>query len=369
MVHRDMPSEESLKRRLAELVAADTQNPTGDERLLVDKLAAELRLLGADDVEIFGAGSHHAVLARFGASPRVLVNVHLDTVPISAGWSTSPFALVERDGDLYGLGAADTKGAIAAVLEALAQRAAAGRRPRGTAVLFSGDEEVGGTVVRAFLASGRARGVERAIVCEPTGCRAGARHRGIVSVRAIAESPGGHSSFADSLPAPLVVLSRAALALDRWGREHREAGPPQYRGLCLNVGSMNGGVAFNVVPSRAELVASFRPWPGADAVALLREAEASARAGAAPDPIDWKVDLASAPFETRDLAAFEPLLGASARAPADLGFWTEAALFSAAGIDAIVFGPGDIAKAHAPDEHVSLSDLAAARDTFAGGLP
>jgi acetylornithine deacetylase len=364
-----MPSEERLRQRLAELVAIDTQNPSGDERTLVDALAAELRCLGTDDVEIFGTESHHGVLARFGSSPHVLVNVHLDTVPISPGWTTPPLGLVERSGQLYGLGAADTKGAIAAVLEALGERASAGRSPRATAVLFSGDEEVGGTIVRAFLASGRARGLERAIVCEPTGCRVGARHRGIVSVRASAVSPGGHSSRADSLPAPLVVLSRVALALDRWARDYREAGPSEYRGLCLNIGSMDGGVAFNVVPSRAELVASFRPWPGADAAALLREAEACARAAAAPDALGWHVDLASPPFETRDPAAFEPWLGSGARTPADLGFWTEAALFAAAGIDAVVFGPGDIAQAHAPDEYVSVRDLAVACDAFARGLP
>jgi acetylornithine deacetylase len=65
-------------------------------------------------------------------------------------------------------------------------------------------------------------------------------------------------------------------------------------------------------------------------------------------------------FATRDLAAF-PSLGA----PVDLAFWTEAALLSAAGIDCVVFGPGDIAHAHAPDEHVPIADLEKARATFA----
>src|SRR5262245_50802693 len=93
-----------IAQRLADLVAFDTQNPQGQERPLVDKLAADLHGLGADSVETFGAGEHHAVLARFGASPRLLINAHVDTVPANAGYSSPPHTLVERDGRLYGLG-------------------------------------------------------------------------------------------------------------------------------------------------------------------------------------------------------------------------------------------------------------------------
>jgi acetylornithine deacetylase len=141
-------------------------------------------------------------------------------------------------------------------------------------------------------------------------------------------------------------------------------GPPGFQGLCLNIAGIDGGVAFNVVPSRAILTVSFRPWPGADISALHRDAEAAARAAAAPDPLEWEVVLANPPFATRDLAAFAPRLGDAVGAPIDLHFWTEAALFSQAGIDAIVFGPGEIAQAHAPDEYVEVAQLALARDVF-----
>lgn len=356
-----MPSSAALKRRLAKLVAFDTQNPTGDERPLVDALAVELRALGAAAVETFTVGRHHAVYARFGDErPRLLVNAHVDTVPANSGYTAPPLELVERDGRLYGLGSADTKGAIAAVLDALAER----RPARPLAVLFSGDEERSASCVRAFLASGRAEGLERAIVCEPTGCRIGRRHRGIGAAEAIATSPGGHSSRADELPAPIVTLARAAVALDALGRRHRDAGPPGFRGLCLNVAAIEGGVAFNVIPARARLLVSLRPAPGSDIVALLAEAEADARRAAAPDALDWKVSTANPPFETRDLAAFAPLLGARVDAAVDLAFWTEAALMAEQGIDAVVFGPGQIEQAHAADEFVEVSQLEEAREAF-----
>ena len=159
---RSIPAPESLRRRLADLVAVDTQNPGGDERPVIAKLAAELRALGASAVETFSIERHHAVFAVFGPSPRILVNAHVDTVPASLGYTASPLTLVERGGRLYGLGAADTKGAIAAVLEALDERAQSGRPVNGVGILFSGDEERSNSVLRAFIQSGRGRGFERA---------------------------------------------------------------------------------------------------------------------------------------------------------------------------------------------------------------
>jgi acetylornithine deacetylase len=364
-----MSSSDSLRRRLSDLVAADTQNPSGDEAPLVAGLAKDLSALGASRVETFAAGRHRAVLAAFGPSPRVLVNAHVDTVPANSGYTSPPFELTEREGRLYGLGSADTKGAIAAALQAIADRSAAGRPIENTAFLFSGDEECGNTILRFFLESGRARGIERVVVCEPTGCRVGVRHRGIGAAHGVATSPGGHSSRADLMPAPIATLARAAAAIHDWGRERRAEGPRGFEGLCLNVAAIDGGIAFNVVPTRATLTVSFRPWPGADVLALHRDVEERARAAAAPDPIDWKIAVANPPFASRDVGAFAPLLGERAGAPVDLQFWTEAALFSAAGIDAVVFGPGEIAQAHAADEFVHTAQLEEARDVFIRGLP
>src|SRR6185436_18629205 len=103
--------------------------------------------------------------------------------------------------------------------------------------------------IRAFLASPAARGIERAIVCEPTSCRAGWRHRGIGSARAAVAGPGGHSSRADATPNPIAILARAAVALDDLGRERRLVGPPGFEGLCMNIASIDGGIAFNVIPT------------------------------------------------------------------------------------------------------------------------
>ena len=164
---------------------------------------------------------------------------------------------------------------------------------------------------------------------------------------------------------PIAILARAAVALDDLGRERRNQGPEGFRGICLNVAAIDGGIAFNVIPTRATLMLSLRPAPGTVVADALAEAERRVRAAAAPHAIDWRIKKVNPAFATRDIHTFEPLLGARVRQPADLAFWTEAALLSDAGIDAVVFGPGDIAQAHAADEFVEIAELETARAAFA----
>jgi acetylornithine deacetylase len=333
---------------LSELVAIPTQQGRGgDELRLCEHLAPMLRARGADDVVVARAarsdGSSGAyVFARWG-TPRRIINAHVDTVPANDGWSRDPWQPHIADGRLYGLGSCDTKAAIAATLVALDQQ-----RPRDLGVLFSGDEEAGSAVMRAFLASPHAREVRQAIVCEPTARTAGTAHRGVLAQLATVTGKGGHSSKADHLPKPIVECARIAVAIDRLGVARLHDGPAGMNGLCLNVAALRGGVAFNVVPERAELEWSLRPYPGFDRAAW----DVAVREVAGDVVIATTID--HAPFACDALAE---LVRPFVRAVGPLDFWTEAALYAQHGIDAIVIGPGDIAQAHAADEFVPLEDL------------
>ena len=333
---------------LAELVAFPTQQGDGgDELRLCEHLAPLLRARGADDVVVERAprsdGSPGAyVFARWG-TPKRIINAHVDTVPANAGWSRDPWKPAIEDGQLYGLGSADTKGAIAATLVALE----AGK-PRDMGVLFSGDEEAGSAVMHAFLSSPHARGIREAIVCEPTARTAGVAHRGVLCQLATFVGKGGHSSQADHMPKPIPELARVAVALDELARARLHDGPRDMTGTCLNVSALRGGVAFNVVPERAELEWSLRPYPGFDRAAWDADVARAARGLPVATTIDHP------PFACDKLAE---LVRPFVRAIGPLDFWTEAALLAEYGIDAIVVGPGDIGHAHAADEHVALVDL------------
>ena len=341
---------------LAELVAFPTQQAgpergAGDERALCEYLAPMLRSAGADEVVVEVArrsdGAPGAyVFARWG-TPRRLINVHVDTVPANAGWTRDPWTPYVADGRLYGLGSADTKGAIAATLIAIEAT-----RPRDFGVLFSGDEEAGSGVIRAFLAGPHAMAIREVIVCEPTARTAGIAHRGVLGQRARLSGPGGHSSKADHLPKPIARLARFAAALDDAGVRRLHDGPPGMQGTCLNIAALNGGVAFNVIPARGELEWSLRPYPGFDRTGWDREVAALAARIDSDIAVENTID--HMPFSCDALVDH---VRRFVRSVGTLDFWTEAALWAQHGKDAIVIGPGDIAQAHRADEFVALDDL------------
>lgn len=348
---------------LVELVRFPTQQGNaqrgpGDERALCEHLAPMLRARGADDVIVESSprtdGSPGAfVFARWG-TPRRVINAHVDTVPANTGWSREPWDAHIAGDKLYGLGSADTKGAIAATLVALADRP-----PRDVGVLFSGDEEAGSRIMEAFLASPHAQSIEEVVVCEPTARVAGVAHRGIFGQTATLVGPGGHSSRADFEKKPIAQLARLAVAIDELGIRRLDMGPEGMKGLCLNIAGLAGGVAFNVIPARGDLTYSIRPYPGFDRAAWDREVAALAHA---IDPaITFSDTIENVPFACDDMAA---LVAPFAQRVGILDFWTEAAMWSRAGKKAIVIGPGDIAQAHAADEWVTLADLDWAVDLF-----
>lgn len=334
----------------------------GNERKLCEALVPMILPRGPDEIAIVdaprGAGGAGAYLyARWGTPDRV-INAHIDTVPPNSGWSRDPWTPIVKDGQVYGLGACDTKGAIAAALVALERG-----RPKDCALLFSGDEERGTASVRHFLASPRARGLTRAVVCEPTSRRAGIAHRGVLAYRAHLRGKGGHSSNADNMPRPIGKLAKLAVALDEMALRRRSDGPTGMTGLCLNLAQLSGGVAFNVVPDEAELLFSLRPWPEFARGSWDNELAGVVRG---VDPaIELVTVIDHAPFKCPAVDTMTALVGKRAGSVGNLDFWTEAALYQAAGIPAVVIGPGQIAQAHAPDEFVTIEDLGWAVDLYA----
>ena len=342
---------------LAELVRLPTQQggPAGVERAFCEHLAPMLRARGAERVEIGEGkrtdGSPGAWIFATWGTPRRVVNAHIDTVPANAGWSRPPWQPAIEGGKLYGLGSADTKGAIAATLVALDDT-----RPKNFGALFSGDEEAGSRILTQFLETPpELHGIREVIVCEPTRRVAGVAHRGVLAQQATLTGPGGHSSLADHLPKPLAKLARLAVALDDSAARRVDDGPPGMTGTCLNLGALAGGIAFNVIAARAELEWSLRPYPGFDRAGWEREVAALV---AALDPaIALTTLIDHPPFAARAESALPALVAPFADSVGPLHFWTEAALYALHGIDAVVIGPGDIAQAHAADEWVALDDL------------
>lgn len=350
---------------LSKLVAFDTRNGTGDEVACADFLRRALEAHAPDKTTFEtvarsrGKSDSAYVLAEWG-QPKVLLNVHIDTVPSGDGWTQDSLALREEGDRLIGLGSSDIKGAAACILAAMESQA-----PKDVAVLFSGDEEHGSEVMQAVIERGHYSQAPLAIVCEPTNCELGRRHRGMLAFSADFSGKGGHSSLSDVTAAPMLEAAKLAAAIGEYGAEHRDFGNDPYKGLCVNIGDIVGDGAYNVIPTHAKLWVSLRPPPG-DSVegreADIRNIAKDIVPGTELDKI-----VGMQPFATKDMTAFTPIFG-EGHPQVDLPYWTEAALLGQAGVNAVVYGPGDVDQAHKPNEFVTKTHLAEAAKVYARAM-
>ncbi len=347
-------------RHLQALVAFDTRNPPRaiDGEGIFGYLRAHLAGFECTTRD-HGAGAV-SLYARRGR-PRLLFNVHLDTVPDSPHWSANPFELRVVDERAIGLGACDIKGAAAALL------AAANASKGDAAFLFTSDEEANDPrCIAAFLDAcgkdGRIAPFDAVLVAEPTRGEAVLAHRGISSARIGFRGRAGHASGRQS-PADSAVHQAI-----RWGSRalahveslaHERFGG--LTGLRFNIGRIEGGIKANMIAPAAELRFGMRPLPSTDVAALL----ATLRGFADPPAEAFEETFRGPPLpagaiadaENRRLAARDVADALGLPIGNAVDFWTEASLFSQAGHVALVYGPGDIAEAHSADESVALDEL------------
>lgn len=351
---------DDILRHLEALVSFDTRNPPRviDTGGIFDYLRAQLQGFTCT-VTDHGAGAVSLLAVR--GAPTRLFNVHLDTVPSSEAWSADPLALRVTDDRAIGLGTCDIKGAAAGLIVA-AQRTAG-----DAAFLFTTDEEANDArCIAAFLAGNRLagdHGFREAIIAEPTQCEAVLAHRGIGSVLMKFRGAAGHASGANAMHSSALhqAMRWGAKALDLVEAEsHRRFGG--LTGLRFNIGKVEGGIKANVIAPSAEVRFGFRPLPSHD----IDELHARFRDCAAADAIGHYEETFRGPsLPAGDVAGAEERRLAARDLADELGlpignavdFWTEASLFSAAGLTAFVYGPGDIAQAHTADEWVALDQL------------
>jgi acetylornithine deacetylase len=349
---------------LRALVGFDTRNPPRaiDEGGIFAYLRTQLHGFECTMTD-HGAGavSLHAVRGK----PKLLFNVHLDTVPDSPHWSASPFDLRVDDERAVGLGACDIKGAAAAMLTA------ASLSDGDAAFLFTSDEEANDArCIAGFLAGKPRRDYDAVVVAEPTHCEAVLAHRGISSVLMRFAGRAGHASrgTASTDSAVHQALRWGSRALDYVETQaHTRFGG--LTGLRFNIGRVEGGIKANVIAPAAELRFGFRPLPSMDTDTLLERFRGFAEPRAAEFTETFRGpslpagDVADA--ESRRLAARDRADALGLPIGNAVDFWTEASLFSQAGYDAFVLGPGDIAQAHTADEWVALSQLQHYTETLA----
>lgn len=363
---------------LRALVGFDTTSAKSN-RALIDFIVARLRqdgieahLVDNDD------GTKASLFAAVGppVAGGLVLSGHTDVVPVTGqDWHSDPFRLIECDGRLYGRGTADMKSFIAAAL-AMVPLFKARRLRVPVHLAFSYDEEVGCLAAPALIARMQ-RDLPKpalAIIGEPSEMTLANAHRGISTfITAISGRPG-HAA------APWEGVNAIACAAECITYLNRLAGDPNAAApgaagiddgravpTTINVGTIAGGEAVNIIAEHCHFAWECRPAAGDDAEDVRARLQAYAetillpamRRRAPGAAIVSEVKVAVPPLRPeRGSAAERVALDLAGRhACSTVPFASEAGLFQRAGIPAFVCGPGSFLQAHQPDEFVALAQI------------
>ncbi|WP_179405597.1 acetylornithine deacetylase [Burkholderia guangdongensis] len=358
------------------LIAFDTRSAQSNLPL-VEYVRDYLRGFDVDASLTYDATGQKANLyATIGPRDRrgLCLSGHTDVVPADGQpWTVPPFALTRRDDRVLGRGTADMKGFLAAVLASVPHFIEHARE-LPIHLAFSYDEEVGCRGVRRLLDK-LAHAPVKPLACvigEPTMMQVGIAHKGKRAYRCCVRGLAGHSALTHLGVNAVEFAAEFVAFLRRTGRDLSVHGmlderfDPPY--TTVHTGRLNGGIALNVIPDRAELEFEIRNLPGDNPERILDSIQAYAQRElvdpmqrtSADAGVDWEAladypALADEPAVAwlRDLAC-ELTGDAHLRT---LSFGTEGGLFQAIGIPTIVCGPGSIEQAHKADEFVTFEQL------------
>jgi acetylornithine deacetylase len=310
----------------------------------------------------------------------LLLSGHMDVVPAEEeGWRSDPFTLTDEGDRWVGRGACDMKGFLALAANLFLEVAGeAAELKAPLALVFTYDEEVGTLGARQLYESyGLGRELPRnAIIGEPTSLRVARLHKGHLKLRIALKGLSAHSGYphlgVNAIePAGRVVEALADLrrTLEQEAVPHAELFP-EVPYVPLNVGTIHGGSAINVVPDRCVVEVGLRPLPGMRSNELAERVRQVAHTAAAPLEPEFQILSDSPPLLLDGGAPIHRHLSALIGQGEDrsVSFATDAGWLSRLGIDCAIWGPGSIEVAHKPNEYLPKAELVAARDLLATTL-
>ena len=374
---------------LQDLVSIPSVNPMGRdltgpeyfEGRLTDYLVQFLTGLGVPCEQREVLPGRCNVIARYdspGSQSTIVLDGHQDTVPVD-GMTIPPFGASVRDGRLYGRGACDVKGGLAAMLAAFARLVR--EKPAGAANVVMActcDEEAGGSGALALAktwSEGRSPLLpvppDLALVAEPTDLDIVVAHRGASRWKIKTTGRACHSSRPSEGVNAIYKMAKVVQALEVYADELPHMRPPHP--LCgpptLSVGRIEGGISVNTVPDFCTIEIDRRCVPGEDGWEIIHHVETYLRRRLDVDfemVPPWLVGMSlsdenNGTWADRLMAQIEAVAGP--RKKMGVPYGTNASRYSPA-TPALVFGPGSILQAHTVDEWISVDELRTAADIY-----
>ena len=362
---------------LRDLVAINSVNPSlvpggAGEKEIASMVAGEMRAIGMD-VEVTevapGRPNVVGVLEGRAQGKSLMLCGHTDTVGVEG--MSSPFDPIGRDGRIYGRGAGDMKGGVAAMIEAARSLANSGGMKAGRLIVAAvADEEYASIGAESLVKNWSS---DAAIVTEPTDLVVSIGHKGFSWVEITTEGRAAHGSRPLEGRDAILRMGRVLSRLEKLDRQLQSQTPHPVLGTPSLHGSLiTGGRELSTYPDRCVLQIERRTITGESATVALNEAEDILAALAREDSefqASAQLLFSRPPYETpagHDLPhALESAVHRVGRKASRAGmtYWTDAAILGQAGIPSVIFGPGG-GGYHGLEEYVRVDEVTVCRDAL-----
>lgn len=361
---------EPVIQLVSELVAIPSMNPMGrsrdgveySERNLAEYVAALLKQHSVDTTLQEVSANRPNVIGYIDANARetVLLEAHLDTVHADH-MTIEPFKPAVHDGKLYGRGSCDTKGSMAAFLQAVVNVL---KKPKllryNVVLLFVSDEEYRFT--GADFAAQHGLKADFGIVGEPTQLHIVRAHKGVTRWKVQTRGVAAHSAYPERGNNAIYSMSKIIQILELYAARlrHTKAHPLLGR-PTMSIGVIEGGQAVNIVPDRCWIEVDRRSLPGETTESIIQPVRDLLK-----DFSDSEIEAPYLSVAGMEVAEHAPLVkhlshsvqhGAGNVSIEAAHYATDAGVYNSMGIPTVVFGPGDIAQAHTDSEYIELDQL------------
>ena len=366
--------QELLVELLQQMVSIPSRNPPGEEKAVAEFLASKAREWGFNATLIPEPFPNRpqVVITHAGTigKPVLVLNGHLDTVDEldQSRWSVPPFEGVVKDGKLYGRGATDMKGGLAAALMAARALREAGTLLKGNLVIQAAVGEETGEPGTKYLLVDKGISGNWGVVLEPTELQVATAERGLVWHHIVVKGRAGHASNPAKAINPIPKATRVVEAVEHYSQDLAKRHHPLLGSPIATVTMIHAGVKENVIPATCTVATDRRMLPGETRAQVEAELTDILNGLRQADPsfeydLQFVGEFASAEIpESHDLVRIlsrniEDTLGRPATIIGTPYGSDVRNFINDARVPAVTFGPGSIANAHAIDEFIEISQL------------
>lgn len=355
---------------LKEAISYNTTTALCNERFLAERLGKILAAEGFD-IKIVGCSKDSAsLIASYGIDNgmKIALTGHIDVVDVTENWDSNPFEAIEKDGRIYGRGAADMKGGVAAMMAAAINVVRSSHEFNGKLVLnFVADEEATSRGTLSCLKEKELQGIDYAIIGEPTGLDICIAHLGTARFKITIKGKSAHSSKPSRGINAISKAAKVIQAIDKYHEElrktkHEILGNPS---ACVTI--VNGGSKDNIIPDSCELLMDRRMIIGETSQSVTEEIQSILDAIVENDgeftyELKQYINLEACEVTKRDEITkicekiYEDTFLEKA-VVCEFGATCEQKLFADMGIPAIIIGPGNLAQAHIDNEYVEIGQI------------